>query len=223
VGPRQDHRRRPRAAPRARLPRLNQLLDRLAAGHAPPADASVAVLPAPLGARAVVVGGTAWHVVAADVDPSWVAVEVAHDPIAAPLGARFLTALADRIGTEPGVLDNVLVAAPAVSDLQLVPADVDHPRVERALLHRSDVRVWTTPEGVGLLTLGRGVAGRWEVSLEVEPACRGRGLGTALARAARSLVSAPLWAQVAPANVASLRAFLAAGYRPVGAEVLFGP
>ena len=34
--------------------------------------------------------------------------------------------------------------------------------------------------------------------------------------------SAPL-AQVAPANVASLRAFLAAGYRPVGAEVLFGP
>jgi hypothetical protein len=34
---------------------------------------------------------------------------------------------------------------------------------------------------------------------------------------------AALWAQVAPANVASLRAFLAAGWRPVGAEVLFGP
>ena len=32
-----------------------------------------------------------------------------------------------------------------------------------------------------------------------------------------------LWAQVAPANTASLRAFLAAGYRPVGAEVLFAP
>jgi hypothetical protein len=28
---------------------------------------------------------------------------------------------------------------------------------------------------------------------------------------------------VAPANTASLRAFLAAGYRPVGAEVVFGP
>jgi hypothetical protein len=37
------------------------------------------------------------------------------------------------------------------------------------------------------------------------------------------LDGAPLWAQVAPANTASLRAFLAAGYRPVGAEVLFGP
>jgi RimJ/RimL family protein N-acetyltransferase len=30
-----------------------------------------------------------------------------------------------------------------------------------------------------------------------------------------------VWAQVHPANVASLRVFLAAGYRPVGAEVLF--
>jgi hypothetical protein len=34
---------------------------------------------------------------------------------------------------------------------------------------------------------------------------------------------APLWAQVAPANTASLRSFLAAGYRPAGAEVVFGP
>jgi GNAT superfamily N-acetyltransferase len=189
----------------------------------PPADASVTVLPAPLGARAVVVGGTAWHVVAADVHPEWVAARVADDPIAAPLSARFLSALADRIGYEPGVLDNVLVASPGASDLELVPADLEHPRVERALLHRSDVRVWATRDGAGLLTLGRGVAGRWEVSLEVDPACRGRGLGTALARAARSLVSGPLWAQVAPGNTASLRAFLAAGYRPVGAEVLFGP
>jgi RimJ/RimL family protein N-acetyltransferase len=31
----------------------------------------------------------------------------------------------------------------------------------------------------------------------------------------------PLWAQVHPGNAASVRAFLAAGYRPVGAEILF--
>lgn len=185
---------------------------------------TVTTLPAPLGARAVVVGGTAWHVVAADVEPEWVAAAVADDPIAAPLNARFLSALADRVGAEPGVLDAVLVAPSSQSGgLELVPAEVDHPRVERALVHRSAVRVWTTPDGAGLLTLGRGVAGRLEVSLEVDPFARGRGLGTALARAARSLVDEPLWAQVAPANVASLRAFLAAGYRPVGAEVLFGP
>ena len=182
------------------------------------------MLPAPSGARAVVVGGTAWHVVAADVDPSWVHAQVAGDPISAPLGARFLSALADRVGAEPGCLDAVLVApsrGPVALDLRA--ADVDHPRVERARRYRTDVRVWTTAEGTGLLILGRGVAGRWEVSLEVEPAGRRLGLGSALAAAAPTLVTEPLWAQVAPANVASLRAFLAAGYRPVGAEVLFGP
>jgi GNAT superfamily N-acetyltransferase len=145
------------------------------------------VLPAPPGARAVVVGGTAWHVVAADVGAAWVAAEVAGDPIAAPLNARFLSALADRVGYEPGTLDNLLVAPPGDSSLELVPAEIDHPRVARALLHRSDVRVWWTPDGGGLVTLGRGVAGRWEVSLEVTPACRARGLGTALAQAARAL------------------------------------
>jgi len=189
-------------------------------------------VPAPLllderWAPALVVGGTAWHVVAADVDPAWVAAQVAHDPVAAPLGARFLTALADRVGAEPGVLDAVLVApaAPVRPGIVLVPAEVgDHPRVQRALRHRTDVRTWTTPDGSALLVLGRGVAGRWEASVEVDPAARGRGLGTALAAAAPALVPgrAPLWAQVAPANVASLRAFLAAGWRVVGAEVLFG-
>jgi hypothetical protein len=201
-------------------------LARLATGHVPPADAGVTTVPVPSGARAVVFGGTAWHVVAADVDPAWVAAEVAHDPIAAPLGARFLAALADRVGAEPGSLDAVLVAPRAGRPLELVPVgDLDHPRVQRALHHRREVRVWMTPDGAGLVTVARGVAGRWEVSLEVDPAARCRGLGTALAAAAPALVpdGAPLWAQVAPANTASLRAFLAAGYRPVAAEVLFGP
>ena len=205
---------------------IGLLFARLAAGDDPPADCSVTVLPAPSGARAVVVGGTAWHVVAADVDPAWVAAQVAPDPLALPLGARFLTALADRIGVAPGVVDAVLVVPSRAGDpgIELVPAEVEHPRVDRALLHRTDVRVWTTPDGGGVLVLGRGVAGRWEVSVEVDPAARGRGLGTALVAAAPSLVpgGAPLWAQVAPANTASLRAFLGAGYRPVGAECLFG-
>ena len=86
------------------------MLARLAGGEPPPADSSVTVLPAPFGARAVVVGGTAWHVVAADVDPAGVAAEVRHHPIAAPLGTRFVGVLADRIGAEPGSLDAVPVA-----------------------------------------------------------------------------------------------------------------
>jgi GNAT superfamily N-acetyltransferase len=206
---------------------LAGLLGRLAAGETPPADAGVTTVPAPLGAPALVVGGTAWHVVAADVDPVWVADRVAADPVAAPLGARFLGALADEVGAEPGVLDAVLLAppAPVAPGLPLVEQTPgEHPRVARALAHRTGVRVWTTPDRSALLTLGRGVCGRWEVSLEVDPAARGRGLGTALAAAAPALVpaGAALWAQVAPANTASLGAFLAAGYRPVCAEVLFG-
>ncbi len=46
-----------------------------------------------------------------------------------------------------------------------------------------------------------------------------------LARAARHLVpdGRPVWAQCAPGNASSLRALLAAGYTPVGSEVLLIP
>jgi GNAT superfamily N-acetyltransferase len=102
-------------------------------------------------------------------------------------------------------------------------ADSDHPRVRRARRYRPQVRIWTTDGGV--LVVGRGLAGRWEAAIEVEAPQRGRGLGRSLARAARHLVpdDRPVWAQVAPGNAASVRAFLAAGYRPVGAEVLLVP
>jgi L-amino acid N-acyltransferase YncA len=59
----------------------------------------------------------------------------------------------------------------------------------------------------------------------VSEAARGRGLGRRLATAARVLVpdGRPVWAQIAPGNAASVRAFLAAGYAPVGAEALLVP
>jgi RimJ/RimL family protein N-acetyltransferase len=111
-----------------------------------------------------------------------------------------------RFGRPPLTLSPVLTAS--------------HPRVARALRYRDDVRAWETPGGI--VVLGRGVAGRWEVGLEVEPGYQGKGLGRELAVAARHLVpgGAPLWAQIAPGNAASVRAFLAAGYQPVGAEAL---
>jgi L-amino acid N-acyltransferase YncA len=80
------------------------------------------------------------------------------------------------------------------------------------------VRAWTAQGGV--LVTGRGVAGRLEVSVEVDDSVRHRGLGRRLVTAARHLVREPLWAQVAPGNARSLRAFQAAGYRPAGAELL---
>jgi RimJ/RimL family protein N-acetyltransferase len=71
--------------------------------------------------------------------------------------------------------------------------------------------------------VGRGLCERVEVGIEVEPAHRGRGLGRQLAAAALALVppEEPLFAQVTPGNTASVRAFLAAGYRPICSEVLF--
>ncbi len=73
----------------------------------------------------------------------------------------------DRTGPTTETVDTVLVGSPLSSP------------VRRVLM----------------LVLGRGAAGRLEVSL------------------ARHLVTEPLWAQVAPGNARSVRAFQAAGYR----------
>jgi L-amino acid N-acyltransferase YncA len=111
------------------------------------------------------------------------------------------------------------------SGVPLVPArrGAGHPRVARALHQRQHVQVYTDAQERGVVALGRGLAGRWELSLELDPSARGRGLGRQLIVAGRALVPAdePVFAQVAPGNARSLRAFLAAGFRPIGAEVLF--
>jgi hypothetical protein len=100
----------------------------------------------------------------------------------------------------------------------------DHPRVSRAHRYRHDVR--TFGDEAGVVLLGRGVADRLELALELfDHTEHGRGHGRRLIdvglRAAPR--TEPVWAQVAPGNAASLRAFLAAGFIPVGAEVLLNP
>jgi hypothetical protein len=61
------------------------------------------------------------------------------------------------------------------------------------------------------------------MAYEVAEPARGNGLGRRLAITARTLVASdqPLFAQVAPGNASSLRSALAAGFRPIGSEVLF--
>jgi hypothetical protein len=72
----------------------------------------------------------------------------------------------------------VTLAEPGTPAVDLCAAtDLDHARVARANRHRTDVRVWTCRGG--LVLLGRGLAGRWEVAVEVDEANRGQGLGRA--------------------------------------------
>jgi GNAT superfamily N-acetyltransferase len=207
--------------------RLLRLLRDAAMGDPPPADGVVEVWPAPPGAVDAVLAFTAHHVVAAAVDPDLVAARLPEGDLGAPMSPGFLGWLGERLGSHPGSLDVVLAAgglggAPPMELRDGVDPE-RHPRVARALRYRADLRSWTDPEGVGVLVLGRGLAGRREVAFEVDPAARGRGLGRLLVTAARHLTppGEPLFAQVTPGNAASLRVVEAAGFRPIGAEVLF--
>jgi GNAT superfamily N-acetyltransferase len=212
--------------------RLVKLLREAARDRFPHADLACEVLPSPPGPSDAVVAFSGHNVIAADVDAGEARAHLPGDDPGGPLSAPFLTWLGLQLGHPPGSVDVVLVADGTGR------ADPDRPldelsedavprafadRVARARRYRTDVRVFADADHHGVAILGRGLAERREVSLEVHPRRRGRGIGAALARAALGVVpeGEPLYAQVAPGNVASLRAFLRAGYRPIGAEVLF--
>jgi GNAT superfamily N-acetyltransferase len=205
--------------------RLADLLDAAAGGVYPAPDGLLEVFPSPPGLADAIVAFTAHTVVAADVDPEAVAEQLPAGSLSAPLQPLFLSWLATELRSQAGSLDVLLVAGGAkAAGVELVElTEADHPRLRRAHRYRNDLRVYAPVGGGALIILGRGLAGRHEVSIEVDPEWQGKGLGRSLAQSARALVPAqePLFAQVAPGNAASLRAFLAAGYRPVGAEVLF--
>jgi GNAT superfamily N-acetyltransferase len=208
---------------------LADLMRAVADGEPPPADARLTVVPPPDDRSVGVLAFSGHTVVSAYLAEDWVRSWPVDDDLAAPLGPHALIALAAATGRTPDSLDQVLVAPATGRSNGMELTELDefleplHPRLARALGHRIGVRAWHCPGG--LLTLGRGVAGRWEVSVEVEPALRGFGLGRGLFTAARGLlpVGDHVWAQVAPGNAASVRAALAAGFRPVGAEVLLRP
>jgi len=188
-----------------------------------PTDPWFAVVPQPTPRQAAVVSFPGHIVVAADVDPDWVAARLPDGDLSAPMNPPFLGQICAELGRRVNNIDMLLLAAPSPGPPPIALSavvDLDHVRVRRARRYRDEVTVWTTPGGV--LVLGKGLAGRWEAAIEVDEAGRNRGLGRVLAAAARHLVPdhRPVWAQIAPGNAASVRAFLAAGYAPVGAEAL---
>ncbi|WP_330459917.1 GNAT family N-acetyltransferase [Streptomyces sp. NBC_00820] len=203
---------------------LRDVLDAAARGVFPPADGRTTVVAQHCDRDAGVVAFTGHSVVFTDEDPRWVYDTLRGldcDPLAASLNPRFLAAFMDRTGRRTETVDAVLVGAPLPGPPRLALREIEdagHPRVAYAWGRRDEVRAWTADGGV--LMAGRGVGGRLEVSVEVDEGVRHRGLGRALVTAARQLVTEPLWAQVAPGNARSMRAFQAAGYVPVGAEAL---
>ena len=204
---------------------LHDVFAAAADGNLPAPDGRIEVHSDPPGKTAAVVAFPAHFYVLAPVAPEWVQAQLPSGDYSAPLGARFVVALADRIGAHIGAHDAVFATRAhgrdGGIDLQEVTGST-HPRVSRALRYRDHVRAWQTSDGAGWLVLGRGLAGRWEVSFEVDAAARGHGMGRALAAAALGLLPAgtPVFAQVTPGNSVSLRATLAAGYKPIGGEVL---
>ena len=204
-----------------------------ARGRPPVANGDITVLPALPGGRHCVVAFTAHHVIAADVAEDTIRQRIDVSDLSQPMGANFLMFLAGWVGASPGPVDLLLAAPPrelADDSFELWRRDdLDaHPRVRRAGRYRPQLAVYADRqhgEPDGVLVIGRGVADRWEMAYEVAPSARGRGVGRSLASAASSLVhdGEPVFAQVSPGNVASVRATLAAGYRPIGSEVLFSP
>ncbi|WP_320782451.1 GNAT family N-acetyltransferase [Streptomyces sp. CRN 30] len=204
---------------------LREVLDAAARGVFPPADGGTTVVPQPGPRDAGVVAFTAHSVVFTDEDPRWVREALAAtecDALAATMHAGFLAAFMARTGRTTDTVDVLLAGSPlrGAPPVDLEPvADGDHPRVRAARRRRDEVRVFAADGG--LLVLGRGVAGRLETAVEVDEGCRDRGLGRRLVTAARHLSGGePVWAQVSAGNARSLRAFQAAGYRPVGSEAL---
>jgi GNAT superfamily N-acetyltransferase len=205
------------------------LLHGAARGIFPPEDGVTEVVGAVAGAGAAVLSFTAHHVVAADVPAGEVHAVVDPTNLNGPVAPGVLAWLAGRTGLRAGSLDVVLAWVPerrAASSADPVVREVepgDHPRVVRAGRWRRDLRVFESEDG--MVVIGRGLAGRLELSVEVAPDRRDRGRARRLVPAALAAAAPdePVFAQVAAANAASLRALQGAGFAAVGAEVLFGP
>jgi hypothetical protein len=199
---------------------LHAALIAAADGRFPPADGRVDVYPPDEAGFAACVEFAGHAVILTTADAADVAAHGA-DGFGGSSHPDLLRWLAGPTGTI-GSHDVVLVARGAGGGTLRERTDFEnHPRVRRARRHRRDVRVYANDDG--LVTIGTGLVGRQELSVELFDMHRsvpGRGgilIGEALAMVPRGGL---LWAQVAPGNASSLRAFLRCGFVPIGAEVL---
>lgn len=200
---------------------LHRILLDAADGRFPAIDGGVDVM-APMAAdHHAVVEFTGHSFVLTDREPSAV-VERGVDGFGGASQPDVLRWLAGSYGSI-GSHDAVLVTRGVGGGSLSARDDLEgHPRVVRSREHRRGVRVHG--DDTGLVTIGRGLVDRLEVSVEAFPGAP-TGSGRRLIRAALALVPAGdvVFAQVAPGNAASLRAFLSCGFAPIGAETLLLP
>lgn len=191
-----------------------------AAGRFPPVDGQVVFVPPLKPGLAAVLSLTGRAYIASDLRSSDLD-GLPLDGFGAALAPAVLLRLAGSSGVI-GVVDATLVARATGISEGSPPLRVDldgHPRVQHARSLREDVQVYGDERG--LVTVGRGLAGRTELSVETA-AGRAPGTGRSLVRDALGLAKQgePVFAAVSPGNARSLRAFLSVGFTPVGSEVL---
>jgi hypothetical protein len=205
------------------------LLHAAARGAFPPENGRTEVIGATAGAPAAVLSFTAHHVVAADVPEAEVLERIDPGDLKGAAGAR-RAGVAGRAHRarrrEPRRRARVGAGAgcrlAGAGRRDRVGGGGPPARRPRAPLAARRARLRGRPWQVAL---GRGLVGRLELSVEVDRGRRDHGLARRLVPAALAAaqVDEPVFAQVAAANAASLRALQPAGFAAVGAEVLFGP
>lgn len=199
---------------------LLDFLTAAAEGRFPPVDGGVTVLPPLAGGWECSVAFTG-HAVVATARSADEVMAQRPDGFGGSMAPDFLRWLAGPQGFI-GVLDVMLVARGTGRPTLPLRTDLDdHPRVQYARQYRSDVVVHGDERG--LVTIGAGLGGRRELS--VEAASHNQGWGTALIAEAVGLVPEGelLFAAVSPGNARSLRAFLSLGFTPIGSECLIRP
>ncbi|GHE86580.1 N-acetyltransferase [Streptomyces spiralis] len=193
-------------------------------GRFPPVDGQVTVMPALPGGLECSVAFTGHAVVATSL-PAQCVRHAGPDGFGGSLTPDFLRHLAGARGWI-GVIDVTLAARGTGGPprLQQLRGQEEHPRVLHARELRREVRVYGDERG--LITLAQGLAGRLELGIELHrPEGREQGRGRSLLIDALALVpqGQPVFAAVSPGNARSLRSFLAAGFVPLGSEVIIRP
>jgi hypothetical protein len=99
-------------------------------------------------------------------------------------------------------------------------------RCRRRRACRTDVVAYTDADG-GVIAIGRGPGGRWDLSVELDgadrPWLRASTVvqGRELLEAARTVAPGDLFASVPAYDATSVRTYLCGGFRVIGAEALF--